>query len=177
MWSWRLLFTAMCSVQHIAQHCNTLQHTATHNIGTCLIWIWRYWWIACGHYNTLQHTTTHCNNSLQRTAKWHIYLQNLKLSQQQQHIATHCNTRQHDSFTCRIWNRLRNALTHCNTLQHTTTHCNILHHDSFTCKIWHRPSSAPTLCATPLCFCIVCILLCVFDYVCHIYVIMLCVST
>jgi len=53
-----------------ATHCNTLQHTATHNE-----YMTGSFWIQVSLCNTLQHTATHRNTL--------------------QHTATHCNTLQH----------------------------------------------------------------------------------
>ena len=83
-----------------AQHCNTLQHTAT-------------------HCNTLQHAATHCItlhltaphcNTLQHTATQCITLQ---------HTATHCNTLQRTTRHC---NTLQHTATGWNTLQHAAIH-------------------------------------------------------
>jgi len=103
---YRILTLVTSALQHIATHCNTLQHNTTT--------------IACSpspHLlcNTLQHTATHCNTL--------------------QHTATHCNTlpplshaqpRYLSSAThCSI---LQNPVTYCNTPQHTATHRNIRQH-------------------------------------------------
>ena len=56
--------------QHTAKHCNTLQHTATHqNRADSCPGLLQF------AHNTLQHTATHCNTL--------------------QHPAPHCNKRQH----------------------------------------------------------------------------------
>jgi len=166
--------TTHCNtLQYIATHCNTLQHTcntlrltATH-CNTLLH--------TATHCNTLQYTATHCN-TLQHTAlikmecvsvwcvgggectqvhlgswypdvsssSWHAH-------DLLQHIATHCNTLQHNvklwsvrvggcgraHWSCYIQmtRRVRNIrMTHCNTLQRTATHCNALQHTATHCN-------------------------------------------
>ena len=82
-----------------AAHCNTLQHTATHDTLSYI----HYDDTAtlqhtATHYSTLQHTATHCNTL--------------------QHTATHCNTLQH---TVTHYRTLQHTATHCNTLHHIHT--------------------------------------------------------
>jgi hypothetical protein len=76
------------TLQHIATHCNTLQHTTCHGIAH----------LFC---NTLQHTATHCN------------IPTLRTMERSTHTATHCNTLQHTATHC---NTLEHAATHRNTL-------------------------------------------------------------
>jgi len=95
------------NLQHIATHCNTLQHTATpfnkqmEKPAT-----------HCTRYNTLQKTEGETCNTLQ-------------------HTATHCNTLKRQPATRTNhrgpWRKEKPAA-HCSTLQHTATHCNKLQH-------------------------------------------------
>ena len=134
-----------------AEHCNTLQLTATQGAAiTCVHWDWQI--LAPGTGITALHTATHCN-TLQ-------HLQHMK------HTATHCNTLQHTAtqyntlqLTATHCNAGRNnyvhaskrtvsrlchnnhSATHCNTLQHTcnilqhtATHCNTLQHTATHCN-------------------------------------------
>jgi len=114
-------FAEHCNtLQHTATHCNTLQHTATQyntrheSTGPKTL---AFSMQTCVHRYTIQHTATHCNTL--------------------QHTATHCNTLQHTAtlfmngrvkrlspFPCKICvhcNKLQNSATHCITLQHPAT--------------------------------------------------------
>ena len=133
---------SICTLQHTATHCNTLQH-------------WQYTRQrrerkrkcdvppAC----TLQHTASHCN-TLQHTAT-HQAMTLMKTKMQRSHMMHICNTLHHTAPHC---NALQLAATHqamtliknenstcphcahCNTLQHTATHCNTLHHAAILCN-------------------------------------------
>jgi len=104
----------LCTLQHTATRCNTLQHTHQGTLEQQQV-------VDC---NKLQHTTTHCN-TLQ-----HIYQDALKQQQvgccnTMQHIATFCNTLQRTethipgalkaAASCRLQHTLQRAATHCNT--------------------------------------------------------------
>jgi len=111
-------------MQHPATHCNTLQHTAAHFIGTQ-----QQRWKTATELLQLLLTASHCN-TLQHTAKHCKTLQ---------YTATHCNTLQHAATHCKHCNTIyrtssrlncgpssRNSpaatAADCNTLQHTAIH-------------------------------------------------------
>jgi len=78
--------------QHTATHCNTLQHTASHDVGQCVfcpITITHY----KTHYNTLQHVATHCN-TLHHTMLGNAYFVP-HYNNALQHVATRCKPLQH----------------------------------------------------------------------------------
>jgi len=112
----RVLRVRMCvfatSMQHIATHCNTLQHTATH-YGGCAVHARVLRVRMCVLATSLQHIATHCNTLL--------------------HSATHCNkelwrracvSSPHVQHNAVPGNTLQHTATHYNTLQHTATNCN-----------------------------------------------------
>jgi len=77
-----------CStLQQAATRCNTLQHTATHQIIGEALEIRKHHDHTATHGNTLQHITTRCNT----------------------HTATRCNNLQHTTTHC---NTLQHAATH-----------------------------------------------------------------
>ena len=136
-----LSFHSMCSLQHTATHCNTLQHTGgAARDASCRSTCWNP--TQCNtatHCSTLQHTATHCN-TLQHTygaardASYRSTCWNSTQCNTLQHTAAHCSTLQHTATHCntfmaqlkmpRIAQRagFQHNATHCNTLQHTATH-------------------------------------------------------
>ena len=105
-------------MQHSATHCNTLQHTATHDM--CDMAMRHTTTLACcasrrgdrWKRNTLQRTATRCN-----TPQHMIY------------VILLCDTPPHSPAAPREEANVGNA-THCNTLQHTAPHRN-------TQRMWH----------------------------------------
>jgi len=118
-------------VCHVATHCNTLQHTATHYIALqhtalCLWHPKRYVCHVATHCNALQHSATQCDTPL---CVHGIQRVRVSRSTTLQHTATLCNTLQHTDLC--PWHPKRyvcHVATHCTTLQHTATHCNTLQH-------------------------------------------------
>jgi len=74
-----------CTLQHVAAHCNTTQHTKIrHHFGL--------------HYcNTLQHTATHCNTLQYTSAYCNTHRYGITLVSI---AATQCNTLQHTATQC-----------------------------------------------------------------------------
>jgi len=59
------------------------------------------------------------------------------------HIVTHCNKPQHWSD----FNKVLQAITHCNVLQQTATHCNTLQHTVTHCNtLYHRSDFTEVFC-------------------------------
>jgi len=118
-------YTKQCNtLQHIATHCITLQHTILQHTTGKDVTHQTPWYLAAEL--TMSNTATHCN-ALQHTKYHDISLLNW-LYQTLQHTETHCNT-----MTSRDWidyikhcNTLHHTASHCNRLQHTATHCNAL---------------------------------------------------
>jgi len=114
--------------EHIATHCNTLQHTfeAIPEHEVCLDTLQH----TAIHCNTLQHIATHCNTlqlTFEAVPEHEVRVHTL------QRTATHCNTLQHTEpnfWGCartrgvRRVDTLQHTATHCNALQHTATHSN-----------------------------------------------------
>ena len=124
-----LVNSILLQLQHntATQHCNTLQHTATHE--DCLPTAqWH-------NRNTLQKNATHCS-TLQHTKIACQQCYDTALLTVVQRTAAHCNT-------------------YCNTLQHTATHYNTLHHPATHCNcplaysaMTHIDKRARTHCST-----------------------------
>ena len=87
-------------LQHTATHCNTLQHAATHIVGSCLSARYTATQLVL-QYKVLQTPTraTHTYNIQARVCR----------------TATHCKTLQHIQYTGK-------GVQKCNTLQKTATH-------------------------------------------------------
>ena len=137
--------TLQRAMQHIAELCNILQHTAT-NICLYSCHITRQ---SCHthngtatHCNALQRTATHCN-ALQRTAPYYNTIPHAATcSNLLQHTVARCNTLwtnfctlQHTAdhisplwyptpIMSNTYNAAKSNATHFNTLRHTAPHCN-----------------------------------------------------
>jgi len=103
-------------MQHLASHCNTLQHTATQEFYASADRRMR----RSGYAISLHFTVTHCNTM--------------------QHTATHCNTLQYTAAHCNAGNMCVSSIfacpaaatpSHGSALQHLTTHCNTLQHRKY----------------------------------------------
>jgi len=109
----RAIVCTLSSHTHVATHCNTLQHTATHHSCVCILSSRTHVATQC---NTLQLTATHCN-TLQHT--------------ETQHFCVWCCRRRRLWLwcaPCRHEHMLQHTATHYNSLQLTATHCNTLQH-------------------------------------------------
>ena len=123
-----------------AQHCNTLQHTATR--GNTLQH-------TATHCNTLQHTATHCN-TLQHTCRSEQHArkeaQHFTIASQQacetlqdrvaSQLARLANAEAEKAMAVaqlrleseKVYPTLQHIATNCNALHHSTTQCNTRHH-------------------------------------------------
>jgi len=104
------------ATQQVVKHCNTLQHTATHNAIRC-----------DALQDATQQVVAHCNTLQQPATRGNTLQHTATLCNIMQHTAMHCNALQHTATHCHA---LQHAATHCNTLQHTATHCNTLQVDT-----------------------------------------------
>jgi len=101
------------TLQHMATHRNTLQHTATETL--CVPIVTRR--------KTPQHIATHRNRD-------YVCPDSINCNTLQ-HTATHCNTLQAQTVRVPMLthrNALQHTATHRNPLQHTATHCISLQH-------------------------------------------------
>ena len=103
-------------LQHIAAHCNSLQHTAPHFnrngiTHTCVILL-----LHNCVYNTLQHTATHCNTLL--------------------HISTAMRSYAHTSHA----NFNTMSATHRNTMQRIAIHCTTMQQERDHTHLHHTPT-------------------------------------
>jgi len=117
---------------HVALHCNTLQHTATHC--TELHFARKKYVTATPHMCgiALQHIATHYN-ALHFARKKYVTVMPHVCGIALQHIPTQCNAlhfarRKYFTMTTHVCGialqRRQHIATHCNTLQHIATHCN-----------------------------------------------------
>jgi len=120
-------------MQHITEHCNTLQRTEAHRSAL---------------QHSAQHTATHYNSIYRRTkgSKIHIRASFKRSRNTLQHTATHCNTLQHTTTP----------------LPHSTPRCKTLQHSAIQyigAPRGRRPTSVAALypaSQTPVCVCAVC---------------------
>jgi len=138
-------------MQHVATHCNTLQHTSICLCNVC--WLQNTATLC----DTLQHTTTHCNTLHNTTTHCKILQRTTAHCNTLQHTSTHYNTLQH-TWMCLLMVRVlaTTDLQHsCNALQHIATHYNTLQHTAT-----HVYVPFDGLCAEGLHVC-VCMIVCV----------------
>jgi len=151
-----------CITEHVATHCNTLQHTAT-GCNARAIPTFPATTLSRSGCNTLLHAATRCN-TLQHAATDLFRNFEIKTKQQKQeriveHVATHHNALQYTAPRCNAQQHAATAAIDCsahaincttratpafsatslsrsgfNTLQHTATHCNTLQHTAKHCN-------------------------------------------
>ena len=129
------------TLQHIATHYNTLQHTATRSSRHTYVGAWHTHTYKYAHervsYGICMPHITHMNESrttyvcLRSHTSFAQYSRVYDIHSRLNHTTTHCNTLQHTATHC---NTLQHTATHCNTLQHTETHCNTLQHTATHCN-------------------------------------------